>query len=92
MSEDPSILVPPFVRIQGDYLIVEGTQNPTTKVYNLKLKAFDPVSESKEEMPIKITSDIYEIRLEKVPFASPVEFFLGDDITLPMPVYKELPF
>ena len=43
-------------------------------------------------MPIKITSDIYEIRLEKVPFISPIEFFLGDDIKLPMPIYKELPF
>ena len=80
------------MRIQGDYLIVEGTQNPTTKDYSLKLKAFDPVSESWEEMPLKITSEIYEILLEKIPFTSPIEFFLGDEITVPMPIYKEIPF
>ena len=41
---------------------------------------------------MQVTSDIYEIWLEKMPFQSPVEFFLGEDITLPMPIYKEVPF
>ena len=63
--------MPPFVRVQGDYLVVEGTQNPTVKDYCLKMQVFDPVSESKEELEVKITSDIYEITLDKVPFASP---------------------
>ena len=81
--------MPPFVRVQGDYLVVEGTQNPTVKDYCLKMQVFDPVSESKEELEVKITSDIYEITLDKVPFASPIEFFLGDEIALPMPVYKQ---
>ena len=92
VSADPSTPVPPFVRVQGDYLVVEGTQNPTVKDYCLKLKVFDPVSESKEELEVRITSDIYEIFLEKVPFISPIEFFLGDEIALPMPIYKESPF
>ena len=42
--------LPPFVCIQGDYLVVEGNQNPTMCDYHLKLVAFDPVSESKDEL------------------------------------------
>ena len=30
--------------------------------------------------------------LERVPFASPVEFYIGDEVMLPMPVYREEPF
>lgn len=84
--------MPPFVRIQGDYMVVEGTQNPTMRDYHLKLLVFDPVSESKDELECQITSNIYEIVLERVPFNSPVEFRLGDELTLPMPIYKEVPF
>lgn len=73
-------------------MIVEGSQNPTHKDYNLKLQAFDPISESKEELDVKITSNIYQIILEKIPFANPVEFYVGDEIMLPIPVYREEPF
>ena len=59
MSCEASIAVPPFVRIQGDYMVIEGSQNPTTRDYNLKLVAFDPVSESKHELEVQITSNIY---------------------------------
>ena len=84
--------VPPFVRIQGDYMVVEGNQNPTCRDYYLKLVAYDPVSESKDELEVQVTSNIYEIRLERMPFNSPIEFKLGDEITLPMPIYREEPF
>ena len=53
---------------------------------------FDPVSESKDEMLFKVTSDIYEITLVRMPFGNQVEFFLGDEMTLPMPEYREEPF
>lgn len=53
---------------------------------------FDPVSETNEELSFTVTTDIYEIVLEKMPFASPVEFYLGDEITLPLPEYKQVPF
>ena len=39
-----------------------------------------------------MTSNIYEIVLEKMPFGNQVEFFLGDELTLPMPEYREEPF
>lgn len=84
--------MPPFVRIQGDHLVVEGTQNPKLKDYFLRLKAYDPVSESSDELDLQITSNIYEIILDQVPFVSPVEFFLGDELSLPMPIYREEPF
>lgn len=80
--------MPQFVRIQGDYLIVEGTQNPSAKDFNLKLKVYDPVSETNEELSLTVTTDIYEIILEKMPIASPVEFYLGDEIALPLPEFK----
>ena len=73
-------------------MIVEGSQNPTKRDYDLKLVAFDPVSLSKDELEMQITSNIYEIMLERVPFTSPVEFMLGEELTLPMPIYKEVPF
>jgi len=50
-------------------LIVEGAQNPTIKEYHMKLQAYDPVSESKDELSFVITSNIYEIILDKsLPF------------------------
>lgn len=52
------------------------------------LKAHDPVSESSDKLALHITSEIYEIILERVPFTSPVIFNLGDEIMLPMPIYK----
>ena len=73
-------------------MIVEGSQNPTKRDYNLLLVAFDPVSESRDELEMQIISNIYEIMLERVPFTSPVEFMLGEELTLPMPIYKEVPF
>ena len=39
-----------------------------------------------------ITSNIYEIVLERVLFNSPVIFHLGDEIMLPMPIYKQIPY
>ena len=80
--------IPPFVRIQGDYLLLEGSQNPSAKDYHLILQACDPVSESCDKLALHITSNIYEIVLERVPFCSPVVFNLGDEIMLPIPIYK----
>lgn len=59
----------------------------------MKLQAYDPVSESRDELSFVITSNIYEIILDKtLPFQSPIVFNLGDEITLPMPVYQQVPF
>ena len=70
--------MPPFVRLQNDYLVVEGTQNPKCKDYRLKLLAYDPVSQTKDHLSLQITTNIYEIALEKLPFSSPVVFSLGE--------------
>ena len=52
LDKDKGGVVPPFIKIQGDYLVVEGSQNPSQRDYQLKLTVYDPVSESKDEMEL----------------------------------------
>jgi len=58
----------------------------------LELQVFDPVSESRDSLPFQITTNIYEIVLEKLPFARTVIFNLRDELFLPLPVYRQVPF
>ena len=92
VSCDQGVPVPPFVRIQGEHLVVDGSSNPSHMIHDLRLQVFDPISESRDELEFRITSSIYRITLERVPFASPVEFYIGDELVLPIPVYKEEPY
>ena len=84
--------LPPFVRTEGDHLIVEGSTNPDLAECNLTLVAFEPESETRDELPVRILCRKYVLEFDRLPFESPVEFRLGDMMELPLPVYRQSPF
>ena len=84
--------LPPFVRVESDHLIVEGCTNPDLAECNLTLVAFEPESETRDELPVRILCKKYILEFERLDFQSPVEFRLGDMIELPLPVYIQSPF
>jgi hypothetical protein len=64
--------VPPFVRFEGDHLVIEGCTNPTNGECNLNLIAFEPESETRDELPVRILCKKYMLDFERLPFCSPV--------------------
>ena len=84
--------VPPFARLEGDHLIVDGCVNPDRVECKLTLVAFEPESETRDELPVRILCKKYMLEFDRLAFQSPVEFKLGDTMELPLPLYRQSPF
>ena len=92
LRSDDGSSVPPFARLESDHLIIDGCTNPDVTECKLILVAFDPESETRDELPVRILCKKYMLEFERLAFESPVEFRLGDMMELPLPVYRQTPF
>ena len=59
-------------------MIVDGCMNPDLAECNLTLVAFEPESETRDELPVRILCKKYVLEFDRLAFQSPVEFRLGD--------------
>ena len=92
LTTDDGSPVPPFARLEGDHLVIEGCVNPDRAECKLTLVAFEPESETRDELPVRILCKRYVLEFDRLSFQSPVEFRLGDTMELPLPLYRQSPF
>ena len=68
LTADDGGEVPPFTRVEGDHLIVEGCTNPDLAERKLTLVAFEPESETRHELPVRILCKKYVLEFDRLAF------------------------
>ena len=60
--------VPPFARIEGSHLVVDGCTNPDLAERKLTLVALEPESETRDELPVRILCKKYVLEFDRLAF------------------------